>query len=159
MPSKHRYKCLNPNCPGYTEKSRTPIFIAMNSPLPACPQCGCIKIEDWGEAMNPMIGGQGGAKQMDADMRSLADNLGMTNLSNKDGRAMKGGSQTAAKGEMGHIKLPGGVMAPVDFSPKCSNIGLTSTPLKLQTGAAFSGKPSPGQSIPTRVVASHKGAA
>lgn len=159
MPSKHRYKCLNPNCPGYTEKVRTPIFISMNSPQPTCPQCGSIKVEDWGEAINPMIGGQGGARQMDADMRQLADNLGMTNMSNKDGKAMKGGSATDAKGEMGHIRLPGGVTAPVDYTPKCSNIGLTSEPLKLKTGAAFAGKPTPGQSIPTQVVAAYKGTA
>jgi hypothetical protein len=156
MPAKHRYRCLNPNCPSLTSKTASLTFVTMNSPQPTCPRCASIKLEDWGVATNVMVGVDGGGKQSDANLRRIADRYGLTDMSNKDGRAVKSAAP-AAKGELGSITLPGGVQAPVDYTPKCSHIPMSSTPLKLEAGARFSGRAR--HSVPTNVVAEHKGVA
>lgn len=122
MPSKHTYKCLNPRCK--PSKSRPITFKAMNSPQPTCPDCGSIKLEDWGEAVNVMsVGGE--TRRIDSELKSIASHHGMSNMSNKGGKAVKGG-QVAAKGSYGSINVGNGVNVAVDHSPTVSRVPMTS---------------------------------
>lgn len=66
----------------------------MNSPTPACPACGSIRLEDQGEhkPYSPMIStGQSKerAKNTDDNFRRVADRYGLTDMNNKDGQAVK----------------------------------------------------------------------
>ena len=130
MPAKHDYKCLNPNCPSIrkysTDTSKVRYFSAMNSPQPTCPHCGSIKLEDLGEYRAPqiMIGGKGDAKYIDSELKSIATQYGMTNMSNKGGKPVKGGAMPA-RGDFGYVKVHG-VEVPVDHNPTVSRLPVTS---------------------------------
>lgn len=95
MPARHRYKCLNfDRCPVYNgAPTRPATFIAMNAPMPECPNCGSRRLEDWGEAIETnVVGAQARTdiKNSDANLRRVAARYGMTNMSNKDGKSAKG---------------------------------------------------------------------
>lgn len=106
-------------------------------------------MEDWGIAVNPMIGGQGGAKQMDTHLKQTADQYGMTNMNNRNGNGVKAVTGEA-RGDLGKINV-NGVMVPVDHNPTCSRVPMSS-PLKVETGSRMPGR----NSIPTKVVAAHR---
>lgn len=107
----------------------------------------------------PMIGGEGGLKQSEANLRRIADRYGMTNISNKDGRAAKGSQADQARGEMTNITLPGyGVSAPVDYTPKCSRLPMTAR-MSADTTTSLPGRQAVSRVVPTHVVAEHKGSA
>lgn len=121
MPARHTYKCLNPRCK--PAKSRSITFVTMNSPQPTCPDCGSIKLEDWGEAHNVgFIGGE--TRRIDAGLKDIASHHGLTNMSNKGGKAVKG-SAAPARGDYGYKDVMG-VRVPVDHNPTVSRLPLTS---------------------------------
>ncbi len=125
MPAKHAYKCLNyDRCPSYAKKNLQPFFTAMNSPQPTCPHCGSIKLEDGGVARN-IMSISGDTRRIDAGLKDIAAHHGLTNMSNKDGKAIKGTAAAPAKGDFGAINV-NGVNVPVDHNPTVSRLPITS---------------------------------
>jgi hypothetical protein len=114
------------------------MFVAMSSPQPTCPHCGSIKLIDGGEAMNIMLGGGGDAARIDAGLREIADHHGMTNMSNKGGKPVKGNAGEA-RGDFGKINV-NGVNVPVDHNPTVSRVPMTSH-LKVKPMESASGRP------------------
>lgn len=160
MPQRHRYKCLNPNCPSMTRSTRPLTFSAMNSPMPCCPQCGGRRLEDWGEDINVMGGASDNTKNSDNNFRRIADQYGLTDMNNKDGQAVKRHKPApAAKSNEPTVKV-GGIDVPMSLagSAGCANIPGMAQSLKAQIGAG-SPSNSPMMKQMTRVAAEHKGAA
>lgn len=159
MPAKHKYKCLNPECGGT-------LFIAMNSPAPACPRCDSIKSENWGQDNGPlgiyrsMRAGPTGlsetTRHTDSTIQHMADRYGLSDISNKDGKAAKGRAMPAPTGPM--VKVGGyEVSADAAAAGACTRLPMT-VPLKAAINSANSAK-SPMLGGMTRVVAEHKGRA
>lgn len=146
MPVAHKWKCLNTRCKIF----RTEIFVAMNSPMPECPQCRSVKLEDWGVNASFGIGGSG--RRMDATLRKLADAHGMTDINNKDGRPAKGYQADTAPGKYG-TKTIAGVEVPINDRPTGAWGKSAYTAFKAPSGARMPNR----KSIPTEVVASYKG--
>jgi hypothetical protein len=156
MPSRHRYKCLNHNCPTYTDKNKSLTFVAMNSPMPTCPHCSCIKLEDCGEAMNIMGGLSANSQNSDSNFRRIADRYGLSDMNNKDGQAVKRSAPEPVGGATVSI---GGYQVPLASaaSGACAHMPGMSVPMKAAVGQGSS-KPSSMMKGMTRVVAEHKGA-
>lgn len=151
MPSRHRYKCLNPDCPSLLSKARSLTFITMNSPQPTCPMCGCIKLEDWGEAVEMNVG-SGSVKRIDNTLNGLAKSYGMTDITNKDGGPAKT-HKIPEQGKYG-TKNYFGVDVPIGDKPVTVHGSSAYTAFKVEAGT----KKLPGnRAIPTQVTAAHKG--
>lgn len=128
MPQRHEYQCLNQRCPSATNVYRAKKFTAMNDEA-VCPQCGSIKLHDFGES-GPVpeapyvIGADSRAhsKNSDANLKRVAERYGMTNMSNKDGRGVK--AQPAAASFSGPTTKIGGIDVPVEagISGACINV-------------------------------------
>lgn len=155
MPILHRFKCLNPNCPGLKDKfSAGILFDAMTSPQPECPRCRCIKVEDWGTPQGLNIG-NGSVKRMDATLQRMADQHGLTDINNTGGRAAKSHTPDKAEGKYGNLNIMG-VEAPVNDS---ASAAWGSTPYTaFNVPAARSKLPGNRSTMPfTNVTAEHKG--
>lgn len=159
MPSMHSYKCLNPNCKdAHYDWFNT--FNAMNSPLPQCPTCSGIKLEDRGVYIpsSVMISGaqsHENTKNTDANLRRTAERYGLTDMNNKDGQAVKRAAPPARMDSPlagQHVKV-GGYDLP--FGAGCHNIPsaaqkipTASVPVKASSSAMMNKM--------TRVVGEHK---
>ena len=109
-----------------TDKAKDMTFVALNMPMPSCPHCACIRLQDWGEAINIMAGASAATKANDANLRSLAARHGLTDMSNKDGKSIKANAraQTAPLpqqfgGQQATAKLSG---IDVPFGSGCVNV-------------------------------------
>lgn len=165
MPSRHRYKCLNPDCPSMTDARKSMTFVAMNSPHPNCPHCRCMKLEDWGEAINIGVAdsithalNQG----TDNNLQRIADRYGLSDMSNKDGQAVKRAAPTPAvdpKGDPAKLVTVGGYQVSADAAAVggCVNMNNVTSPLSAKIGEATPNKTSPMMKQMTNVVAAHTG--
>lgn len=161
MPEKHRYKCRNQNCTPPSGLNHTGLFAAMNSPTPACPACESIKVEDWGSTDRPMgwIKTQRAApdaawkaKNSDQNFRRIADRYGMTDMSNKDGKAVKAHKSDNS----GPTVNLGGIPVPLSATGgACVNIPSMSQPIK-QGSVARSKTDSNMLKSMTSVIAKHQ---
>lgn len=154
MPAKHKFKCLNDNC-------NVRMFVSMTAPTPVCPKCRGIKTEDYGTTTYDLgyhqtssFGiGTGVLKQSDANLRRIADRYGLTDMSNKDGQAVKRPPKQQSTGEK--VKLAG-YEVPADAAGSCHRLGVTSK-LKGPQIQEVNPNISPMLKQNTRVVAEHKG--
>lgn len=154
MPASHRYKCLNPNCPSMTDARKSMTFVTMNSPQPECPHCGCLKLEDWGEAINIMGGASENTQNSDRNFRNIAEKYGLTDMNNKDGQGVK---RAAPSPENGPTVSVGGYQVPASVAGAggCMNLPNVGVPMKAQVNQATP-KNSPMMKQMTNVVAEHK---
>lgn len=160
MPQRHRYKCLNYAVPHVPSRPIT--FVAMNSPMPECPQCGSRRLEDWGEAWETgVVGGDAHAdtKHTDATFRRVADRYGLTDMNNKDGQAVKrpaapkpvAGMQPGATVNIGGYQVPLSQAA----SGACVHMPGMAKPISAPINQSTP-KHSPMMNKMTNVVAEHK---
>ncbi len=155
MPARHRYKCLNPNCPSMTRKTKSMTFDAMNSPMPECPHCGSRRLEDWGVAVNVMGGLSDNSKNSDQNFRRIADRYGLSDMSNKDGQAAKRPAP-APKSNEPTVKVGGlDIPASVAGSGGCVNLPHMAKPMKAQIGTAHANPISSLRGM-TQIAAEHK---
>lgn len=148
MPAPNRYKCLNENCQIF----RTEIFSALPKPIPRCPVCNCIKLEDWGPASNFNIG-TGAVGRIDKKLSGLASQCGLGDIRNQGGRAAKTHQEPVPQGKYG-TKNYFGVDVPIGDKPVTVHGSSAYSAFKVEAG----GKKLPGnRAIPTQVTAAHKG--
>jgi len=162
MPSKHKYKCLNLECPGPGNKNYTGLFVVMNAPTPCCPACGCSKVEDWGDSVeregwcrtqNAAPGTWDNIKHDDRTFRRIADQYSLTDMSNKDGKPIRVPKEVPA--DAPKINYNGMEVPQVDGKGACINMpGMAQ---KLQGTWTGAGTPSRMLKGMTNVVAEHKG--
>lgn len=154
MPRVHRYECLNPNCPEPEYKLAIPrLFRAFNN-SPKCIFCESYKVNDFGEEPNASPGpvleapyaSNGSAKYIDSALRSEADRLGVTNMSNKDGKAVKSDQQ----GTYGTKRFYG---TDVPLTGMGEKIHTVRTPMGGMIKAPQGARLQSGVSLPTQVVA------
>jgi hypothetical protein len=158
MPARHRYKCLNPNCPSMTDKRKPMTFDAMNSPMPTCPHCASRRVQDWGEAINHMGGLSDNTKNSDRNFRNVADRYGLTNMDNKDGRAVKR-PHVSPPTQGPSVKI-GGIEVPAGMAAGAACVNLPGMAQKIpQATAPRSAPKSPMMKQMTRVVGEHKASA
>lgn len=167
MPQLHKYKCLNPTCPGTGRRDDTGLFLAYNS-APECPSCACVKVEDWGEqsygkpgpylSQQASFGKPGAAQRIDGRLNMIAEAHGMTDINNKDGQSAMG-KRPESQGEFGSFTMAG-VTVPINNplthgittgSAQSSVKATASQGAKVgtQAGAALKGH--------TQVTAEHRG--
>lgn len=159
MPARHRYKCLNMECPGPPRKACTGLFIAMNAPTPECPACGSTKLEDWGGdpgregwcmARNAAPGASSDLKHDDRTLRRIADRHGLTNMSNAGGKPVR---QAATPADGPKINYNGIDVPMVGEKGACVNVPSMARPLEGTWKGA--GTPSKMLKGMTNVVAEH----
>jgi hypothetical protein len=81
MPTYHKFRCLNPAC--------GEIFNAWNNNA-KCKKCNSIKVVDAEDRTKPYsFGNPGAGKRIDSTLNALAETHGLTDISNKDGKAVK----------------------------------------------------------------------
>ena len=159
MPARHRYKCLNPDCPSMTDAAKDMTFVALNMPQPTCPHCAAIRLEDWGEAVNIMGGVSPATKSNDAGLRALAGRHGLTDMSNRGGKAVKSTSSPTAAGSEPTVNV-GGAAVPMSVAASAGCVNMPSMARKLTppTGSANVTQ-GPKIGAMTRVVGEHKAGA
>lgn len=165
MPQCHKYKCLNPNCPGDGKRFSTGLFLAMND-KPECPSCRAVKVEDWGEEPygrpGPYVmsqahhGKPGAGKRIDNVLSGIAERHGYTDMSNKDGKFTHSNQrQHTDKGKYGNLEVAG-ISVPIN-----DTITTVAGPSGYKQSIAHGNKMNPGavQQMRghTQVVAEHKG--
>lgn len=148
MPAKRKYRCLNPDCPGSGKRSCTGLFVAMNAPSPECPACGSMKLADWGEEPHGREGwcvtraaAPGVAdlvKHDDRTFRRIADRHGLTNMSNKDGKAIRVPKDVATGGPTHNFN---GIEVPVAAKDQGGCINVPSMAQKLEGAWSGAGTP------------------
>lgn len=158
---KHKYKCLNENCPGSGKRGCTGLFIA-DAMLPECPACGSLKLEDWGDAIgregwirvsSNSYGDPGASQGIDHELRKIADRHGLTDMSNKDGKPIRGAPQANMTGPTQKFA---GIDIPMDAAGgACISLPQLAQPLKEKLGINNNASPMLGSM--TKVVAEHKG--
>lgn len=164
MPAKHKYKCLNKNC-------SVSLFVAMTSPSPSCPKCGAVTTYDLGETAYDLgyfqrtnFANQSNSsaarevvKQSDANLRRIADKYGLTDMDNKDGKAVKRAappSPAGAKVKLGGFEVDANAASmagcqrlPVTAKlagPQIKEVNTNSSPmLKKMTRVAYEHKAKP----------------
>lgn len=134
----------------------------MNSPMPVCPTCKSIRLEDIGIFVRPNVMVSTGesrenAKNSDKNIRRIADQYGLTDMNNKGGQAIKRAAPAPASGPT--VKV-GGIDVPVSTAAGAGCINLPNMAQKLPvSGAARAPQQSAMMKGMTRVVGEHKGAA
>lgn len=143
-----------------TDATKAMTFIAMNMPQPTCPHCSAIRLEDWGEAINIMGGSSAATQNSDASLRALADRHGLTDMSNRGGKAIKANSPPPAASSNEPTVNVGGVAVPMSVAATggCVNMPSMARKLTPATGTPSSTN-APKIGSMTKVVAEHKGSA
>lgn len=137
----------------------------MNNNMPECSKCHSFKLSECDYGGAPKVSNRADpqaftnssvAKRDEATIRNLADSYGMTDISNKGGRAAKG-APAPAQGKYG-VKDYFGVPCPIGDSPVTVSGG-TTIPIGAQPGVKFAGQGAvPGRIADmSQVVAEHKG--
>lgn len=142
------------------------MFVAMNSPPPACPKCGSVKVEDFGvttfdlgKTLRSNFGissSDSAAKQSDKNLRRIADRYELTDMNNKDGQAVKRAAPAAPAS--GRVTSIGGYQVPESAAAGCHRLPVTAKLKGPQIQGTNMNK-SPMLKGMTRVVAEHKGKA
>lgn len=155
MPAKHKFQCQNKFC-------NMALFVALTAPTPACPKCGAISVKDFGDTTLDLgyfqlAGGgviTGKARQEEKSLRAVAESFGMTNMSNKGGKAVKSAAVSPSGGPT--VKV-GGIDVPLSAAATgaCVRMPGMSQSMKAPVGAGKT-TASPMLSQQTRVVGRHK---
>lgn len=159
MPALHRYQCDNQNCSYYLRAHLAAVFVALNAPTPVCPSCGGMKVTDHGEHVerpSHFSIGTGVVGRTDKTLRAIADQHGLSDINNKDGRPAKGigAGQPIPKGKYGTRNFHG-VEVPLNDTPTGAWGKVPYTPFKV---AAQSKLPAKGSRTPPALIhAEHKG--
>lgn len=165
MPSRHRYKCLNPDCTGAPSRNYTGLFSAMNNEA-ICPACESRKLQDWGETVEPegwipvratQANNFSTVQASESNLRRIADRYGMTNISNKDGRPAK--SWTPPPAVNGPTVSVKGVQVPYGHavSGSCANLPQMAQPIPVKQTAPSAKGSSALLKKMTNIRAEHKG--
>lgn len=158
MPLVHRYQCLNTLCPEPESKMHVKNqFRAFNN-NPVCPRCSGYKVHDMGYEAGAVPGpifaapyvSSGTGKSVDATLRQQADQYGLTNMDNRDGKPIKGSTQNPHGYE---TKNYFGIDVPI--GPNITTVSGASN-LKSSMKVTPQGKLPGNRSIPTQTVAEHR---
>lgn len=141
------------------DKNKSLTFVAMNSPMPACPHCGAIRLQDCGEVMNIMGGASDNTRNSDANFRRIADRYGLTDMNNKDGKAVRGAAAAPSSGQMVSV---GGIQIPMEQAMRGECINKPEMAQKIPTASKDSARRPVSEKNRglmkqmTKVVAEHK---
>lgn len=159
MPQKHIYRCLNSECPDGKQEWFNG-FVAMNSPMPACPTCKSIRLRDDGIYTPPNVMVSTGQAKAHADntdnnFRRIADKYGLTDMNNKDGQAVKRAAPVAQSGptiNLGGYQVPASAAA----GGQCVHLPGMAQKIPSSNGPGPVKRDSAMMKDMTRVVANHK---
>lgn len=145
------------------------MFVAMTSPSPACPKCGSLKNEDYGDTTFALgqiqearhTPASSAAREVnqrsDANLRRIADRYDLTNMNNKDGQAVKRAPRAPVPSD-GRMTTVGGYQVPENtaLSAGCHRLPITAK-LKGPQIQEINTNKSPMLKGMTRVAYEHKG--
>lgn len=167
MPNLHKYKCRNDACPGTGRRDDTGLFLAFNN-APECPFCRSIKVEDWGKEdygkpgpylskraspdSNGMVG------RIDKRLRSQAEQHGLSDINNKDGRPAKGHVPEGPAPKYGYKEF-NGIQVPIDDTIRTVRGASNVKPVTSSHGSVLNPKSMDAMKGFTQVTAEHKGKA
>jgi hypothetical protein len=167
MPNLHKYKCRNDACPGTGRRDDTGLFLAFNN-APECPFCRSIKIEDWGKESYGKPGpylskraspdSNGMVGRLDKVFRSQAEQHGLSDINNKDGRPAKGYKAPAGEPEYGY-KEYNGIQVPIGNDIRTVSGASGVKPVKSAPDSRLNPKSMDAMKGFTQVTAEHKGKA